>query len=97
MRRSTSIVVSLIPLLLTPVLGWLIAEDYLSFGGGEKDLILVFPWIVWAVCFAVAFSVAARKGLSLGPSVRRGAGWATGLLLGAWFILYFLNIDWLGM
>jgi hypothetical protein len=31
------------PVLLTPVWGYLIADGYINFGGGEKDLLLGIP------------------------------------------------------
>jgi len=34
-----------------PLLGFLIAENYLDFGGGDKDLALLIPWIIWAILF----------------------------------------------
>jgi len=37
------LILSIVPLALTPLLGFLIAEGYLNFGGGEKDLFLLVP------------------------------------------------------
>ena len=35
------LILSIVPLALTTPLGYLIAEGYLNFGGGEKDLLFV--------------------------------------------------------
>ena len=35
------LILSIVPLALTPLLGFFIAEGYLNFGGGEKDLFLL--------------------------------------------------------
>ena len=39
------------PLLATPLIGFLIAENYLSFGGGDKDIVILIPWVAWAFIF----------------------------------------------
>ena len=50
-RRLT---LALAPLALTPVLGFALAEGFLNLGGGEKDLIWILPWALWAIVFAIA-------------------------------------------
>ena len=44
---------ALIPLLLTPALLYALAEGIMDFGGGEKDIILVLPWFIWSLVFAI--------------------------------------------
>jgi hypothetical protein len=60
------------PLLLTPVLGWAINNGTLNFGGGEKDVILLVPWLVWAIGFATAALVYWWRQAGLGPVALAG-------------------------
>ena len=67
------LVLSLGPLLLTPVLFYLLAEGHLNLGGGEKDILLLIPWIAWSLIYAVSFWVCWRKGYPPGRSAWRSA------------------------
>jgi len=40
-----------IPLLIAPALLFALAEGWLDFGGGEKDVLLIFPYFIWALVF----------------------------------------------
>lgn len=71
---------ALIPLLLTPVLVWLVAEGYLSLGSGEKDLLIAVPWLVWALAFMVVALLAWYRRLSLSRALVLAAIGATGVL-----------------
>jgi hypothetical protein len=75
------------PLALTPLLVLLIAEGYLNFGGGEKDLILVLPWLLWSVIYAIVFAVCWSRRLSLRRVLSYAAGGATILVVSAWVVL----------
>lgn len=48
------ILILFLPISITPLLGLLIAGAYLNFGGGEKDLLLLIPWILWSVIFIIS-------------------------------------------
>lgn len=96
MKSVVPFLVSIVPLALTPLLVWTISEGYVDLGGGEKDLIMVLPWMVWSVFFAGAFLIASRKGHSIGASSLRAAGWATGLIVCLWLLLWVAARDWLG-
>jgi hypothetical protein len=65
--------VLLLPLLLTWPLGWATMEGYLNFGGGEKDIILAVPWIIWSIIFAIAGGVYWKRGRPLGSATARSA------------------------
>ena len=47
-------VTALVPLALTPLLLFAIADGYLNFGGGEKDLFMLLPWMLWSFAFALS-------------------------------------------
>lgn len=40
-------------MLLTPVLIFSLAEGWVNFGGGEKDILLAFPYFLWSFIFFV--------------------------------------------
>lgn len=42
----TRLVTALLPLALTPLLMFAIADGYLNFGSGEKDLFMLLPWML---------------------------------------------------
>jgi hypothetical protein len=61
------------PLLLTPLLVYVLAEGWLNFGGGEKDILLTLPWILWSLVFAVTALVLWMRGWThQGALVRAG-------------------------
>lgn len=54
MTAALRLISAMAPLAITPLLLFAIAEGYLSFGGGEKDLILLVPWTIWSLAFGVS-------------------------------------------
>ena len=72
------------PLAVSPLLLFLIADGYLNFGGGEKDIILMFPWVVWSVAYAIVFAVCWARKLPARRGLLFAAGGATGLMFVAW-------------
>lgn len=69
---------ALAPLIATPVLVKAIADGSLNFGGGEKDIVLVIPWMIWSIAFAVFALVNWRRHIGLRQSLVRAVAWATG-------------------
>jgi hypothetical protein len=65
--------IALLPAALTPLLVVAIGSDWISLGGGEKDLVVAIPWALWSVIFAVSSLVLWRRGWSLSRSIRRSA------------------------
>ena len=82
------LILCLAPMLLTPVWGYLIADGYLNFGGGDKDLFLLVPWVVWAFIYLLIFLVAWIKRRSIKVMVLYAVGGASGLLAAAWIVLF---------
>jgi hypothetical protein len=74
------VILGLAPLALTPAFFFLAAEGYLNFGGGCKDVILVFPWVLWSFAYCICFLLVGRRGYSLPGSAALAAGGATVLL-----------------
>src|SRR2546428_11408407 len=54
MRAIIRVLVALLPLFLTPVLGFLLAAGYLNLGGGEKDIIVVLPWAFCSLVYGIS-------------------------------------------
>jgi hypothetical protein len=89
MQILAKFVVGLVPLALTLLGAALLMEGVLNLGGGEKDIFLAIPLLLWSLTFLVAYLVTAR-----GQSVRslrplgKSALIATGLLAVAWVLLF---------
>lgn len=79
---------ALIPLLLTPALIYVLAEGVLDFGGGEKDILLALPWLIWSVVFAICSFVLIYRRRSLGKWALWSALIATTVLLALGIIAY---------
>ena len=90
------LVLCLLPLATTPLWGYLIAEDFLSFGGGKKDLIWLIPWLVWAILYAIIFAICWMKRLPLKRALGYAGGGAAGMVVLAWLGLLFWSMGWLG-
>ena len=97
MALFVRIVVALVPLALTPALVWLLAEGYLNLGGGEKDILMALPWMLWSLIFAIVTMVFGSKGRTLGRSLGTASLWASGILVGVWFLLLLVTSGWLGI
>ena len=41
------------PMLITPGLIYMLAEGWIDFGGGEKDVLLALPYFLWSFIFFV--------------------------------------------
>ena len=86
------LILSIVPLALTPLLGFLIADGYLNFGGGEKDLFLLIPWMVWSLVYFVLFLILWRRKFSL----KKGCDYAALGATGALAFLYVVMLIWPG-
>src|SRR5262249_7630276 len=91
------LVTALLPLALTPALASAINAGILNFGGGEKDIILLIPWVLWSLAFAVVALVYWRRKRTLGSSLVLAASWATGLILSLGVIFTLLAPHFIGL
>ena len=91
------LILCIIPLALTPLLALLIAEGHLNFGGGEKDLLLLIPWIIWSLIYAIIFIILWAKRKNLKNIVYLAAGGSTGMMILIWIGLYIFSIAELGI
>ena len=91
------LILCLMPILLTPVWGYLIVEDYLEFGCGKKDILLLLPWMVWTFIYSVIFIVFWVKWKKIKVILLYSIGGATGILGLTWLVLYIWFNELLGM
>ncbi len=91
------LILSIAPLVLTTPLGYLIAEGYLNFGGGEKDLLLLIPWMVWSVVYFVLFLIFWKRKFSIQKGCGYAAGGATGVLALIYVVMLVWSVGILGM
>ena len=82
------LILCLVPLALTPLWLFLISESYLNFGGGDKDVVLLIPWVLWATLYLVFFVVAWSRRLETKTILRWSVGGATAVLAVVWAILF---------
>ncbi len=87
----------ILPLALTPLLGFLIAEGYLDFGGGEKDLSLLVPWLFWSLVYLMFSFVSWWRRVSITIGLAYSAGGATGVLALAYLVMLVWFSGWLGV
>ena len=87
-------VVAAIPLLLSPALLFALAEGWLDFGGGEKDIILVFPYFIWALVFFLCGVILISKHWPLGQCLKRSAVVSTIFIVVLGVAAY--GMSWLG-
>lgn len=88
MTRIAQVILALIPLLLTPLLVLALAEGVVDFGGGEKDVLLALPWLVWSMVFALCAFVLIYHGWAIARWAPRSAIVATAVVLGLAVVLY---------
>ncbi|RDE19402.1 hypothetical protein DV711_10920 [Motiliproteus coralliicola] len=93
--RITQAVLAALPLLLSPLLLFALAEGWLDFGGGEKDVLLVLPYLILTFTFFCCSLVLILKRWPLSRWVKRSAALSFGLLLLLWIVAYVTS--WLGV
>ncbi len=87
---------ALAPLALTPALGWLISAGYLNFGGGCKDIVMIFPWMAWSVLYLVIFIAFTIKKAPLGRTLAWSAGGATGVMAVVFLVIFIWSLAGVG-
>ncbi|MEN8160073.1 MAG: hypothetical protein ABFS41_08385 [Myxococcota bacterium] len=72
-RPLLRLLAAFLPLLLVPAFGFLIAEGHLDLGGGDKDIVWVFPYAAWSLLYALSSVVLWVRGWPLSAAARRSA------------------------
>jgi hypothetical protein len=91
------LVLCILPFGLTPLIALLIAEGYLNFGGGEKDLLLLIPWIIWSFIYLILFIVQWIKGAKIKKTIFFASGGATALIVLLWIGALIFSISKIGI
>lgn len=86
MPIALRLLAALAPLLLSVLFAYLLTGP-LSFGGGEKDILLAVPVLAWSVVYLVCFLVLWLRRRPIRWSLAVSASVATGLLLASWLAL----------
>ena len=76
------VLVAIAPLGISLLFAWLLMGP-LSFGGGEKDVLLAIPLVAWSALFLVTCLVLWWRRLPLRPTVAWAGGVATVILVAA--------------
>lgn len=87
-NKAIQAIVATVPLLLTPVLFYALAEGILNLGGGEKDIIWVFPWLIWSTIFAISSYVFIFKNYTVLDWVRYSFTISISVMLALFILLY---------
>ncbi len=92
MSRLIQAALAAVPLLLTPLLFYALAEGVVNLGGGEKDILVTLPWLIWSIVFAGSAFVLIRRGWPIGRWTPRSALLAPSVLLGLGAIAYVVSL-----
>ncbi len=92
MHKVARIVLALLPLFLAPALLSLLEGGQLDFGGGEKDVILVIPWLLWSVLYGFFSSLVWGRGRSIGRATGQSIVIATAGVLAGGLILALVGL-----
>jgi hypothetical protein len=84
------IALALAPLALCALASVLLLRGALDFGGGEKDVLLLVPLLVWSTAYSLCYCVLWTTGRGLGSEVRLSVGIATAVLIVCWVALFVL-------
>ncbi len=97
LRVLGRLTLSLLPLALTPIFGFLLAEGYVNLGGGCKDILALIPWIAWAFGYFLFSLLFWWKRVSIPKTMIYAAAGATGLLALIFVILLLFQAKFLGL
>ena len=92
MNRLLQVLLALTPLLATSLLAYALAEDWLSLGGDDKDVLLALPWMIWALLFALCGFVLIYRRWSVRRWLTRSSLVSVGVLFGVWSIALGLSL-----
>jgi hypothetical protein len=82
------LLLAFVPLLLTVLFAWFVMDGYLNFGGGEKEIILAVPLLIWSLVYLCCYLFLWWRRITLGRSVAVSSALATGLVVIAWVVLF---------
>jgi len=86
--KFSQAVKAFLPLAITPIIFFLLASGYVDAGGGEKDIILVLPYFIWALIFFISALVLIRRGWSAYAWLKRSLLVSLGVMVGLWSLAF---------
>jgi len=87
-KRALQAPIDLTPLLLSPLILFALAEGWVDFGGAEKDVLLIVPYLIWALTFFVCANILILKRWLLIRWIKCSFAIATSLLLALAAVVY---------
>lgn len=94
MRVLLRLALAVAPLGLSVLFAWATAEGHLNFGGGEKDILLAGPLLLWSLVYLITCLVLWARRARLKRTTLISAVVATALIAIAWIALF--AASWLG-
>lgn len=89
-HRIIKICLLLLPTLLTPVWGYFLADGTINLGGGDKDIFVLIPYLLWSVLYLVSGV------FFLKCSIRRMTGeallYSLGIMLALWAGIFIYDL-----
>ena len=79
---------ALAPLAATLLLSFLTMEGYVNFGGGDKDILVAIPLLLFSVLFLLSCLIAWWRGLPPGRAARVSALASAAVVVVAWLALF---------
>ena len=92
MNKPAQALLASVPLLFTPVLFYVLAEGVLNLGGGEKDILLIIPWFIGSVVFAISAYILIAKGRAVSDWLRYSLGISVLVLVVLFFLAYIVSL-----
>ena len=84
-----------LPVLLTPLVLFALAEGWVDLGGGEKDILLVIPYLILTATFFLCAIILIVRRWPLSRWLKRSAAVSILLLFALGVVAYFAS--WLGI
>lgn len=94
-NRVLHVVIAMVPLVLSPLVLFSLAEGWVDLGGGEKDVLFVIPYLIGSLTFSICGLVLVAKRWPLARWVKRSIAVSVGLLLGLAMVAFVTS--WLGI
>ena len=86
--------VAVTPLSLSILFGWLVAGGHLNLGGGEKDIFLAAPLLLWSLVFLFCYIVLWWRGIPFRRLIVISSAVATVLMVVVTVFMLF-GVPWL--
>lgn len=89
-----NLMVAVTPLFLSILFGWLVTGGRLNLGGGEKDIFLAAPLLLWALVFLLCYIVLWWRGIPFRRLIAISSAVATVLMVVVTVFMLF-GVPWL--